>query len=193
VLENNYNNMMQNNLMPQQMHQHGPASHLQAAFNPHQHPTSHAHPLQTHNNRSIQNLNDGAQLYNSMMYDYNGAEYNYVRPPPQPQRPSFFMDEDIRERLLNQQFLCQLTLQDTGDELRLPREVNTYHLTEKGNFLTNSYHEVSFIFIFQLITISKLFPLKKEQKSSTLHPMVTSLFRVNNRDGLQYTMKRIHG
>ena len=66
MLENNYNNIMQNNLMPQQMHQHGPASHLQAAFNPHQHPTSHAHPLQTHNNRSIQNLNDGAQLYNRL-------------------------------------------------------------------------------------------------------------------------------
>lgn len=178
LMENNFNNMMQNNLMPQNLHQHGPASHLQAAFNPHQHPTSHAHPLQTQNNRSIQNLNDGTQLYNSMMYDYNGADYNYIRPPPQPQRPSFFMDEDIRERLLNQQFLCQLTLHESGDELRLPREVNTYHLTEKGNFLTNSYHE--------------LFPLKKEQKSSTLHPMVTSLFRVNNRDGLQYTMKRIH-
>ncbi|CBY09660.1 unnamed protein product [Oikopleura dioica] len=163
VMENNFNNMMQNNLMPQNLHQHGPASHLQAAFNPHQHPTSHAHPLQTQNNRSIQNLNDGTQLYNSMMYDYNGADYNYIRPPPQPQRPSFFMDEDIRERLLNQQFLCQLTLHESGDELRLPREVNTYHLTEKGNFLTNSYHE--------------LFPLKKEQKSSTLHPMVTSLFQ----------------
>ena len=148
-MENNYNNMMQNNLLPAHLHQHAPGGHpLQPAFNAHHqhpghHPTPHAHPLQhPHNNRSLQNQNGVGQLYNSMMYDYSGADYNYVRPPPQPQRPSFFMDEDIRERLLNQQFLCQLTLHDSGEELRLPREVNTYHLTEKGSILTNSYHEV---------------------------------------------------
>lgn len=113
--------------------------------------------------------------YNSMMYDYNGVDFNYVRAPP---RTSYFMDEDLRERLLHQQLLSQLTIHDSGDEFRLPQEVNTYHLTDKGSIITNSYHE--------------LYPLKKEQKSSTLHPIVTSLFRANNRDGHQYCLKRVH-
>lgn len=77
------------------------------------------------------------------------------------------MDEEIRTMLLNQQMISQLSLVDNENPARYPAEIDTYH---------------------------QLFPLENtDQKSATLNPIVTSTFRVNHRDGLQYCMKRIHG
>ena len=77
------------------------------------------------------------------------------------------MDEELRAILLNQQMISQLSLVDNESSNRFPAEIDTYH---------------------------QLFPLENtDQKSATLNPIVTSTFRVNHRDGLQYCMKRIHG
>lgn len=81
-------------------------------------------------------------------------------------KDSFFMDEEIRTMLLNQQMISQLSLVDNENPSRYPAEIDTYH---------------------------QLFPLENtDQKSATLNPIVTSTFRVNHRDGLHYCMKRIH-
>jgi hypothetical protein len=76
------------------------------------------------------------------------------------------MDDEIRSMLLNRQMISQLTLVD--NENRYPAEIETYH---------------------------QLFPLENtDLKSATLNPVVTSTFRATNqRDGLQYCMKRVHG
>ena len=77
------------------------------------------------------------------------------------------MDSDLRSALLHQQMVSQISLVDETQSSRLPLEVDAYH---------------------------HLMPLESiGLKSLTLNPILTSTFRVNHRNGLNYCMKRIHG
>ena len=77
------------------------------------------------------------------------------------------MNRDLRSALLHQQMVSQISLVDERESARLPLEVDQYH---------------------------HLMPLESTGlKSLTLNPILTSTFRVNHRDGLNYCMKRIHG
>lgn len=133
---------------------------------------------------AVSQENNGTTYFQNSMHLQNGihqhhppfdlarSHMNHLRPvytkPDNDDKKanvSLFMDEALRRRLLNDQMVSQMTLVG-DDQTRLPAEIDTYH---------------------------QLFPLENcDQKSATFNPIITSTFRVNHRDGLQYCMKRIH-
>ena len=84
----------------------------------------------------------------------------------QKQQKTFFIDEDLRNSLLNRQMASQITYID---------QINPF-----PDEIENLYHQ--------------LFPLEQtDLKSYTFNPIQISTFRINRRDGIQFCMKRIHG
>lgn len=85
--------------------------------------------------------------------------------PRQKQQKTFFIDEDLRNSLLNRQMASQITYID---------QINPF-----PDEIENLYHQ--------------LFPLEQtDLKSYTFNPIQISTFRINRRDGIQFCMKRIH-
>jgi len=83
----------------------------------------------------------------------------------QKQQKTFFIDEDLRNSLLNRQMASQITYID---------QINPF-----PDEIENLYHQ--------------LFPLEQtDLKSYTFNPIQISTFRINRRDGIQFCMKRIH-
>lgn len=78
---------------------------------------------------------------------------------------TFFMEENLRNTLLNRQMASQMSYMDPMNTF--PEEVE------------NLYHQ--------------LFPLEPtDKKSYTFSPIQITTFRANRRDGIQFCLKRIH-